>query len=64
MLINCKQYLKKRPHDFTSFDSRIIFPKILLLVLFTSFSVDSADEFLNGKCARISNLGIGERISI
>ena len=38
----CKLYLKIRPDQVTTFTSKIGFPKIILLVPFISFSVDSA----------------------
>ena len=52
LVVNCKQCLIVRPYQVTIFISKIAFPKIVLLVLFINFTVDSAIESYYGECVR------------
>ena len=57
--------LKIRPGQVTTFISKIGLPKILPLVLFIRFSVDSAmSPIMVNECVRQFNVRIGEHIGI
>ena len=61
IIVDCKQHLKIRPDQVTTFISRIGFAKIFPLVSFISF------KFIKsyfGECVRLLNVRIGEHILV